>query len=122
MSSPAMTWNSEGKDRAWSLAGIVLWPLHIGIAFPSVLYVFAMTVFLFRPPDVDFYNADRIAFGLLVMLVGWRTLAMRERIPYVPGLTLPMFGLIVLAAFRALREPFDIQTWSMVASKFVVPF
>lgn len=122
MSSSATAWNADGRERAWALAGVVLWPLHLGIAFPSALYLLAMTVFLFRPPDVDFYHVDQIAFGLLVVLVGWRTLAMRERIPYVPWLTLPMFGLIVLAVFRALREPFDNQTWSMVASKFVVPF
>lgn len=122
MSSSATTWSPNRTERAWSLVGIVLRPLQVGIAFSSVLYVLAMGVCLFRPPDVDFYNADRIAFGLLVVLVGWRTLAMREQIPYVPGVSLPMFALTVLAAFRAWREPFDVQTWSMVASKFIVPF
>jgi O-antigen ligase len=33
-----------------------------------------------------------------------------------------MVGLVVLAVIRALREPYDVTTWSLVASKFVVPF
>ncbi len=49
----------------------------------------------------------------------WR---LRERIPFFAGLTLPMFGLAILAGLRALREPFDPQLWSIVASKFIVPF
>jgi len=94
----------------------------LGLAFPSVIYLAAMTVFLFRPPDLDFYHADRIALGVLVFLVALRSLALREKIPFVAGLSLPMLGLVVLAALRALREPFDVQTWSLVATKFVVPF
>jgi hypothetical protein len=81
-----------------------------------------MTVFLFRPPDLDLYHADRIALGLLVFFVALRSLALGERIPFVAGVSLPLLGLVVLAVLRALREPFDSQTWSLVASKFVVPF
>jgi len=94
----------------------------MGVAFPSLLYVGALTVFLFRPPDLDFYYADRIALGALVFFGALRSLALRERIPFVARLSLPMLGLVVLAALRALREPFDAETWSLVASKFVVPF
>jgi O-antigen ligase len=122
MSSRATTWEPETSSPGWFAAGLLLRPLHVGVAFPSVLYLAAMTVFLFRPPDLYLYNADRIAFGVLVFFVALRSLALREKIPFVAGLTLPMLGLVGLAVFRALREPFDAQTWSLVASKFVVPF
>lgn len=81
-----------------------------------------MVVFLFRPPDLDLYYADRIAFCMLVFCVALRTLALRERVPWVAGISWPMLGLIGLAVFRALREPFDAQTWSLAASRFIVPF
>jgi O-antigen ligase len=122
MSSRATTWGPGVSSPGWFAFGLLLRPLQLGLAFPSVIYLAAMTVFLFRPPDLDFYHADRIALGVLVFLVALRSLALRERIPFVAGLSLPMLGLVVLAVFRALREPFDVQTWSLVASKFVVPF
>lgn len=122
MSSRATTWEPVASSPAWHAFGLLLCPLHLGVAFPSVLYLAAMTVFLFRPPDLYLYNADRIAFGVLVFFVALRSLALREKIPFVAGLSLPMLGLVGLAVFRALREPFDAQTWSLVASKFVVPF
>jgi O-antigen ligase len=99
----------------------MLRPLQLGLAFPSTLYLTALTVFLFRPPDLDFYHADRIALGVLIFFVGLRALVVHERMPFVAGVSLPMLGLVALAVLRALREPFDPQTWSLVASKFVVP-
>ena len=81
-----------------------------------------MTVFLFRPPDLFSFYADRIAFGVLVFFVALRAMALRERIPFFSGLSLPMLGFAALAVLRALREPFDPQVWSIIASKFIVPF
>jgi putative inorganic carbon (hco3(-)) transporter len=121
MSSRALTWDSDDSPL-WRAAGLLLRPLHLGLAFPSILYVAAMTIFLFRPPDLFSFYADRIAFGTLVFFVGLRTMALRDKIPFFAGLSLPMLSLMALAVFRALREPFDAQTWSIIASKFIVPF
>ena len=121
--NPPLALTRDGDDSPlWRVAGLLLRPLHLALAFPSVLYVAAMTVFLFRPPDLFSYYADRIAFGILVFFVALRTMALRDRIPFVSGLSLPMLGLLALAALRALREPFDAQNWSIVASKYIVPF
>ena len=117
----SLTWES-GDNPLWRIAALLLRPLHLGLAFPSLLYVAAMAVFLFRPPDVFTFYADRIAFGVLVFFVGLRTLALRDRIPFFARLSLPMLGLVALAVFRACREPFDAQIWSLIASKFIVPF
>ncbi len=123
MSSHALALSRNNDDSLlWHAAGLLLRPLHLGLAFPSILYVAAMTVFLFRPPDLFSFYIDRIAFGVLVFFVALRTMALRSRIPYFAGLSLPMLGLTALAVLRALREPFDAQTWSIVASKFIVPF
>jgi len=123
MSSHALALTRNSDDSLlWHAAGLLLRPLHLGLVFPSILYVAAMTVFLFRPPDLFSFYVDRIAFGVLLFFVVLRTMALRDRIPYFAGLTLPMLGLTALAVVRALREPFDAQTWSIVASKFIVPF
>ena len=121
MSTRALTWDSA-DNSLWRLAGYLLRPLHLGLAFPSILYVAAMTVFLFRPPDLFSFYSDRIAFGILVFFVALRAMAQRERIPFFAGLSLPMLGLTALAVLRALREPFDPQIWSIIASKYIVPF
>lgn len=121
MSSRTITWNPV-ESAFWPIAGLLLRPLHLALAFPSLLYIAAMTVFLFRPPDLFSFYADRIAFGALVFFVILRVLALRERMPLFAGLSLPMLGLAALAVFRVLREPFDAQVWSIVASKFIVPF
>jgi hypothetical protein len=92
MSSRATTWDPAPSSPGWFAFGLLFRPLQLGLAFPSVLYLAAMTVFLFRPPDLDFYHADRIALGVLVFFVALRSLALRERIPFVAGLSLPMLA------------------------------
>ncbi len=121
MTSRAIVWDRV-QSPLWEAGGLAIRPLHLALTYPSILYVTAMTVFLFRPPDVFSFYADRIAFGVLIFCVGLRTMALREKIPFFAGLTVPMLGLTALAAVRALREPFDAQLWSIVASKFIVPF
>ena len=121
MSSHALTWDRD-DNPLWHAAGLLLRPLHLALAYPSILYVAAMTVFLFRPPDLFSYYADRIAVGVLVFFVALRAMALHEKIPFFAGLSLPMLGLTALAVLRALREPFDPQVWSIIASKFIVPF
>jgi putative inorganic carbon (HCO3(-)) transporter len=121
ITSRAANWQPVAPSRAWFAFGLLLRPLQWGLAFPSVLYLAAMAVFLFRPPDLDLYHADRIALGVLVFFVILRSLVLREKLPFVAGVSLPLLGLATLAVVRALREPFDAQTWSLVASKFVVP-
>src|ERR1700676_5648245 len=106
----ALTRDSEDSPL-WHAAGLLLRPLHLGLAFPSILYVAAMTVFLFRPPDLFSFYADRIAFGVLVFFIALRTLALRDAIPFFAGLSLPMLALTALAMLRALRDPFAPQTW-----------
>ena len=121
MHAHSLTWNTYEKSL-WHAVIVPVRMLEAGLAFPSVVYVAAMTVFLFRPPDLFSLYADRIAFGVLILFVVLRMLVRHEKIPFFGRLSLPMLGLLSLAVFRALREPFDAQVWSLVASKFIVPF
>ena len=123
MSSATLALTRDSDDNPlWRVAGLLLRPLHLGLAFPSILFVAAMTVFLFRPPDLFSFYADRIAFGILVFFAALRTMALRDKLPFFVGLSLPMLGLMALAVLRVLREPFDAQMWSIIASKYIVPF
>jgi putative inorganic carbon (HCO3(-)) transporter len=121
MSSLALVWDRD-ESPLWHAAGLAIRPLYLAMAYPSVLYLAAMTVFLFRPPDLFSFYADRIAFGVLVFFVALRTMALREKLPFFAGISVPMLGLVSLAVLRAVREPFDVQLWSVIASKFIVPF
>ena len=122
MSSRATTWTPAAQSVGWHAAGFFLRPLQMAMAHPSVIYVAALGVFLFRHPDVDNFYADRIVFCGLCFVVAMRVLALREKIPFRAGMSLPMLGLTGLAVLRAARAPFDAATWSLVASKFIVPF
>jgi len=80
----ALTRDSE-DNPLWRAAGLLLRPLHLGLAFPSILYVAAMTVFLFRPPDLFSFYADRIAFGTLsssLPCVLWRSATRSHSLPH----------------------------------------
>jgi O-antigen ligase len=123
MSSRALPliWNRDSSPL-WRAAAVMLRPFYLGLIFPSILYVAAMTIFLFRPPDLFSFYADRIAFGVLVFFVSLRAMALRQKIPFFASLSLPMLGLMALAVLRLLRGPFDAQLWSIVASKYIVPF
>jgi len=123
MSSRALTlMRDSDSNPLWRAVALLLRPLHFGLAFPSILYVAAMTVFLFRPPDLFSFYADRIAFAILVFSVALRAAAIGEKLPFFAGISLPMLSLTGLAVLRALREPFDAQLWSIIASKYIVPF
>jgi O-antigen ligase len=77
---------------------------------------------LLRPPDVPFYEIDRVAFVLLVLGVAGRAAVTRQRLLVVERATWPMIGLTLLAVASVAQQPFDNQTWSLLAAKFFVPF
>jgi len=106
---------------ASSLAAI-LRPLQLIISIPTVLFLTALTAMLLRHPDVRFYAIDRIAFVILVVGVSAHMIVRRRPIFVVERATWPMLGLTLLALLSVLGQPFDSETWSLLASKFVVPF
>ena len=110
------------------ISAVLDWPartglalLHALIAAPLPLFLLALAAMLFRPPDLDFYSVDRIAFGLLVLAVGLRTLVLRQKIQFHPGLLLPMLGLSGWALLGLIGHSFDATAWSVLAARFFVP-
>ena len=110
-----------GDFSVWALRG-VLRPMQALMAAPSLLFLATLTAMLLRHPDVAFYEIDRVAFALLVAGVVGRAMILRQRVFVVERATWPMMGLTGLALASVIRQPFDHETWSLLASKFVVPF
>jgi O-antigen ligase len=96
-------------------------PLQALMAAPSMLFLATLAVMLFRPPDLQFYWADRIAFALLIFVVVLRTLLLRRLTIADPAMW-PMAVLILIGLASLLLEPYDAQSWSVFAAKWVVPF
>jgi O-antigen ligase len=77
---------------------------------------------LFRPPDLQFYHLDRIAFLVLILAVALYLLVSQQQLYFIGRVTWPMLGLSLLAFLSLLNEPYEPQDWSTFAAKWVVPF
>jgi putative inorganic carbon (hco3(-)) transporter len=118
MASPGW-WAGE---MAWRGLGMGLRPLQLMMTAPTALFLAALTAMLLRHPDVPFYEIDRVAFALLVVGVAGRAVVTRQRLLVVERATWPMAGLTLLAVASVIGQPFDNQTWCLLAAKFIVPF
>ncbi len=123
--SQAVSLRWSDRAEGWLLGASVhatIAPLRILIANPALLFLAALTAMLLRHPDVSFYEIDRVAFALLVAGVMIRAVVQRKMIVKVERITWPMVALTLLAMASIAGEPFDHETWSLLASKFIVPF
>src|SRR6202050_4790503 len=109
-------------DAAGVFPAVLVRPLHGLTAAPVLLFLGALTAMLLRHPDVSFYEIDRVTFGLLVTGVAARAVVLRHRLFAVERASWPMMGLTLLAILSAYGQPFDQQTWCLLAAKFIVPF
>ena len=89
---------------------------------PAVLFLMALAAMLLRHPDVPFYEIDRVAFVLLVVGVVAHVIVKRRSLFVIERATWPMLGLASLAVAGAIGQPFENQTWCLIAAKFIVPF
>jgi putative inorganic carbon (HCO3(-)) transporter len=96
-------------------------PLHALMASPVLLFMATLTAMLFRPSDLQFYDLDRIAFVLLVVVVVLRALVLRQPLRPAGMVTWPMLGLTALAVASALVQPYQSEAWSVLAAKWIVP-
>jgi O-antigen ligase len=97
-------------------------PVHAVVAAPAVLFLITLSIMLFRPPDLQFYWLDRIAFLLLLFVVLLRMLALRRQATMAHPAMWPMAALLLLGFGSLLAQPYDPQSWSVFAAKWVVPF
>jgi O-antigen ligase len=96
-------------------------PLHALMAAPALLFLFTMTVMLFRPADYRFHSYDRFAFVLLIFVVLLRSWTMRIPVRIAGPVVWPVFALLVLALYDAISQPYDPETWGVLAAKWLVP-
>jgi putative inorganic carbon (HCO3(-)) transporter len=114
--------DSWAGEAAWRGFRIGLRPLHAMMLAPSTLFLCALAAMLLRPPDVPFYEIDRVAFLLLILGVAARAAVTRQPVLRMERVTWPMIGLTLLAVVSVVQQPFDNQAWSLLAAKFLVPF
>jgi putative inorganic carbon (HCO3(-)) transporter len=81
-----------------------------------------LTAMLLRHQNVDFYEIDRVAFCVLVIALVGRVMVLRQRLLVVERITWPMLALSALTVGAVVRQPFNTETWSLLATKFLVPF
>ena len=113
------------KGLRCSLGGFIeflLKPIQLLISAPSILFLAALTAMLLRHPDVQFYEIDRVAFLLLITGVIGRAVVLRQSVFAFDRASWPMLGLMALALVSVSSENFDHETWSLLASKLIVPF
>ncbi len=117
--APAGAWGRQAVGQGVR-AG--LRPLQATMIAPTALFLAALTTMLLRPPDIPFYEIDRVAFVLLVVGVAGRAVVKRERLLTVERATWPMIGLSLLAVASVIGQPCDNDTGCLLAAKFIVPF
>ncbi|HXR16473.1 MAG TPA: O-antigen ligase family protein [Terriglobales bacterium] len=111
-----------GRDAlAWAIYG-ALRPWHALIVAPSLLFLATLALMLFHPPDFNFHSVDRVAFGLLILVVLLRMCVLQQPLRCGGTILWPMLALLVLAFCGALAQPNDAETWSLFAAKWLVPF
>lgn len=94
--------------------------LHLWLSLPVAMFLLALAAMLFRPPDLKSFPIDRVAFFGLVLLLAMRLCLRRGSLKIYPA-TWPLLGLMLIGLWAALIQPYDPQTWSVFAAKWVVP-
>jgi putative inorganic carbon (hco3(-)) transporter len=110
------------QDLGGRLLAASVQPFCTLLRIPSLLYLAMFTVFLFRPPDLELHQLDRIAFAVLFIILLMRASVLKQKLPWLTSVSAPMIALLLLSVYAPLTEPFNAQTWSLFAAKFLVPF
>ncbi|HEV2965007.1 MAG TPA: O-antigen ligase family protein [Candidatus Angelobacter sp.] len=111
----------SGNLLAWVIGGAFR-PLHALIVEPSLLFLAALGLMLFHPPDFNFHSIDRFAFALLILVVLLRVCVLRQPLQFRAPVTWPMLALLLLAFYGVVSQPNDAESWSLFAAKWLVPF
>ena len=96
--------------------------LHFLLVSPSWFYFLTLSLMLFRPPGLQFFHVDRIAFLLLVLFAILRALAFESTLPLGGPVTWPLLGLLTLASWDVLSLPYQSEAWAGLVTRWVVPF
>ena len=121
MSSAAATRIPPPNALGWVISASFR-PLHALMVAPALLFLVTLALMLFHPPDFHFHCLDRIAFGLLILVVLLRACVLRQPLRFSGLMHWPMLALLLLAFYGAVSQPNGDETWSLFAAKWLVPF
>jgi len=121
LTQPVLAPRSLGDFLAWVVEASFR-PLHVLMSAPSLLFITTMALMLFHSPDAPFPPYDRFAVLLLVFVVSLRACLLREPLRAAGPVTWPMLGLLLLALCGVLAQPYEAETWSMFAARWLIPF
>ncbi|HEX4784610.1 MAG TPA: O-antigen ligase family protein [Candidatus Sulfotelmatobacter sp.] len=110
-----------GDFSIWAIKS-ALRPLQVLLIAPPLVFLAMLTAMLLRHQSIDFYEIDRVAFCVVVVALLGRAMVLRQRLFVVERITWPMLGLSALTLGAVVQQPFDTETWSVLATKFLVPF
>jgi len=97
-------------------------PLQALIAAPGLLFLATLGLMLFHPPEFHFHSLDRVAFVVLVLVVLLRASVSGRTLRFADSATWPMSAMLGLAFCAAVSQPYEAETWSLFAAKWLVPF
>jgi O-antigen ligase len=106
------------------LAGSIkaaLRPLQALIAAPSLLFIATLALMLFHPLDAHVFVYDRYAFCVLMFIAFLRACLLQEPICFRGPVTLPLTVLALLALSQLVVQPYNAETWSVFAAKWLIP-
>jgi hypothetical protein len=109
------------EKPAISLLILPLRLFHLWVNLPTFMFLVALTAMLFRPPDLKSFPIDRVAFFTLLLLMCVRLCIHREPLRTYPA-TWPLLALMLIGLWGVLTQPYDSQTWSVFAAKWVTSF
>lgn len=89
---------TAGRALAATVVAVPSRLFHAFVSHPAWLFLVALTVILFRPPDLQLYEMDRIAVLALTYFVVVRALVRKQSFRIFDPVSLPLLGLTVLAS------------------------
>lgn len=122
MESTIERWSATTADAGTWLLRTTFRPVELLLRAPGRLFVGTLLVMLLRAPDLTRCWADRIAFGILMLVVLLRAVLRRQSLRPAAPVAWAMAALGLLTAIDLRGSVYDVQLWSVAAAKYFVPF
>lgn len=104
------------------VATVSLRALQAAVDFRWLLFPVMLSLMLFRPPGLDSFPVDRVAFLFVCVAAGVHLAITHQRFQLLTPVTWPMAALLVLSSCNVFCHGYNAESWSMFAAKWLVPF
>lgn len=103
-----------------AIAAMFLKVLYALMSSAHYVFLLALSAMLFRPPDLQTFPIDRVAFALLIAVSCMQSLLRCGRFRMYPA-SWPMLVLLILGLCGTVFQPYDSKAWSVLAAQWIVP-